>query len=383
MVDSFDVGGAEGQAVLLARLLLEQSRFGVHLATMKRQGILLRQADSLGVGDIPEYQLTSFYDRNMLVQMRKFKSFLEERNIDVVHPQSFYTNVFGITGAALARVPVRIAFRGEITGWRTRAQDFIERCVFRIATAVHANSDAVRSYLIGKGVPARKVVTVHNGIDMTRVTVPADLTRAEACAALGLPSHRPLVTIVANMRHEVKNHPMFLQAAALVHREVPEAVFVLAGEGELVPQLQALTAELNIQQDTFFIGRCEDVATLLFVSNVCVLSSTAEGFSNSILEYMAAARPVVATNVGGAAEAIADGESGYLVKSCDHQAMAARITFLLQNDILATKMGERGRAIVKERFSAEAQLKNTTALYDRLLQDRGARRSHNDSERAA
>lgn len=368
MVDSFDMGGAEGQAVLLARLLLERGSYRVRLACLKRQGVLLEEAKTLGLGDIPEYPLTSFYDRNMLAQLRRYISFLHEHEIDVVHPQSFYTNVFGITGAAGARVPVRIAFRGEIAGWRTPAQNFVERCTFRLATAVHANSDAVKNYLIEQGVPARKIVTVYNGLDMARVTVPPGLQRDQLLGRLGLPhENRRFVTIVANMRHEVKDHHMFLRAAARVHREVPEAAFVLAGEGELMGSLRTLAAELGIEHDTFFIGRCENVAALLFTSDVCVLSSKAEGFSNSILEYMAAARPVVATDVGGAAEAIVEGETGYLVASGDAETMAARIISLLRDPNRARAMGERGREIVEQKFSSRAQLENTQAMYESLV----------------
>jgi glycosyltransferase involved in cell wall biosynthesis len=369
MVDSFDMGGAEGQAVLLARLLLEDGRYGVHLACLKREGVLLEDAEALGVGEIPEYRLTSFFDWNMIVQLRRLAAFLREREIDVVHPQSFYTNVFGITGSALAGVPVRIAFRGEITGWRTPAQNFVERCAFRLATAIHANSDAVKRYLIESGVTARKIITVHNGLDTARVTPSPGVRREEVLARLDLPvdEKRCFVTIVANMRHEVKGHPMFLRAAARVRKDVPEAAFVLAGEGELRKNLRALAAQLGIEHDTFFIGRCENVAELLFISDVCVLSSKAEGFSNSILEYMAAARPVVATDVGGAREAIVEGETGYLVASGDAEAMAARIVSLLSNPKQARAMGQRGRRVVEERFSAKAQLENTRAMYDRLL----------------
>jgi glycosyltransferase involved in cell wall biosynthesis len=100
---------------------------------------------------------------------------------------------------------------------------------------------------------------------------------------------------------------------------------------------------------------------------VCVLSSTAEGFSNSILEYMAASRPVVATDVGGAREAVVDGLTGYLVRMDDDKAMADRIIYLLRNSEVATAMGRSGRQVVEEKFSCEAQLEKIETLYDRLL----------------
>ncbi len=131
--------------------------------------------------------------------------------------------------------------------------------------------------------------------------------------------------------------------------------------------LQALAAQLGLERDVFFLGRCEKVAELLSVSEVCVLSSKAEGFSNAILEYMAAARPVVVTDVGGAREAVTGGETGYIVPVGNDAEMADRIIQLLRDPKHAQTMGQRGRQIVVEKFSCEAQLERTLALYDSLL----------------
>ena len=361
------MGGAESQIVLLTRLLSEGGRYRPHLACLDRSGVLLDEAMNLGVGEIPEFPLTSFHNRNMIVQLRRFAAFLREREIDVVHTEGFYTNVFGITGAALARVPVRIAFRGETGGWRTSKQNLIERSVFRFAHVVHANSEAVRQQSVKDGVPAEKIVVVYNGLDLRRVATGPEFQPADALAMFGLPERRRFVTIVANMRHEVKDHPMFLRAAARVRAAVPEAAFVLAGEGELTDSLRALAAQLGLEHDVFFTGRCEKVAELLAVSDVCVLSSKAEGFSNSILEYMAAARPVVVTDVGGAREAVVEGETGYLVQSGNDEMMAGRIISLLRDPQRAREMGEHGRQVVEQRFSAQAQLENTQQLYDQFI----------------
>jgi glycosyltransferase involved in cell wall biosynthesis len=149
--------------------------------------------------------------------------------------------------------------------------------------------------------------------------------------------------------------------------EVPEAAFVLAGEGELTGEMRALATELDLASDVFFTGRCERVADLLAISDVCVLSSRAEGFSNSILEYMAAGRAVVATRVGGAGEVVVEGETGYLIEAGDDEQMAARIISLLRDRDGARRMGARGREIVEQRFSCEAQLERTASLYDQLL----------------
>ena len=354
----------------LTRLLHESGRYRVHVACHDGGGPLREEVERLKVGEIAEFPLNCFYDRQMLAQLRRFVRMLREREISVVHTHDFYTNVFGMLGATLARVPVRIASRRETGGVRTRAQEFVARRAFARAHAVVANAEAVRAKLIGEGVPEGKINVVYNGLDTARLSLPEGITREEALEAAGLPrelSSRPVVTIVANMRHDVKDQPTFLRAARRVKREVPDAAYVLAGEGELTDSLRALAAELGLEHDAFFTGACARVAELLYASNVCVLSSTAEGFSNSILEYMAASRPVVATDVGGAREAIVEGETGFLVSPRDDERMAERIAALLGNPELARALGERGRRIVEEKFSCAAQLETTEKLYERLL----------------
>jgi glycosyltransferase involved in cell wall biosynthesis len=385
MVGSFNQGGSERQAVQVTRLLRESGRYDVHLACLDAEGPMLDEARAL-VGEVPSFPLKSFYDRNMAAQTLRFARYLRGRRIRVVQTYDFYTNVFGMLGAALARVPARVAAKRETDGMRTRAQKFVERRAFQLAHVVAANSDAVGRELVRDGVPARKVVTVYNGIDTGRVRPLRDFNREDELASLGLPRDgaRRFVTAVANMRHPVKDQATFLRAARRVRERVPEAAFVLAGEGGLVEHYRALAAELGLAEHAFFTGRCARVPELLAVSDVCVLSSRGvEGFSNSIAEYMAAARPVVATDVGGAAEAVADGETGFVVPPGDDAAMAARITELLTDRGLACEMGERGLRRVTEKFSCGAQLARVEELYARLLGGRGARPEIVEATRAA
>ena len=163
---------------------------------------------------------------------------------------------------------------------------------------------------------------------------------------------------------------MFLRAAARVRAAIPDAAFVIAGEGKLMAGLRELTAQLGLERDVFFIGRCEKVAELLSVSDLCALSSTSEGFSNAILEYMAAARPVVVTDVGGAREAVIDGETGYIVAAGDSEQMAERMIELLRDPKRARAMGVRGRSLIEEKFSCEGHLANTLELYSEMLERR-------------
>jgi glycosyltransferase involved in cell wall biosynthesis len=382
---SFEQGGSERQAVQLARLLHESGRYRVRVACLQPTGVLRGEVERLNLGEIPSFPLTSFYDRQMLAQLRRAARYLRVHEIDIVQTFDFYTNVFGMTAAALARVPVRLAARRETTGTKTRTQLWVERRAYQLADTVVANAEAVRTELIAAGVAARKVVTIYNGMDMERVVPRPRRTRAEALKLFGLPvdGTRRFVTIVANMRHAMKDQPTFLRAAQRVRAAVPDAAFVLAGEGELLERTRAYAAELGLQAHAFFIGRCAEVSELLNISDVCVLSSRGvEGFSNSIIEYMAAARAVVATDIGGAREAIVEGETGFVVPPGDDAALAARIIALLKDPARAQAMGRRGREVVVQKFSCAAQLERTEQLYRQLLERRRPQ-SANSTRRAA
>jgi glycosyltransferase involved in cell wall biosynthesis len=365
--------------VQLTKLLIESGRCNVFVATLDREGVLLEEMQRMGVHDIPEFRLNSFYDLHTARQVWRFARYLRKHEIDVVHAHDFYTNVFGMAAAALARVPVRIASRRE-SAVRPESQRLVERSAYRMAHAVVANCEDVRQQLIREGVPAQKVRTVYNGLDVARVQ-PVQTDRREMLNSLELPEQARFVTIMANMRAHVwnpepacyKDHPTFLRAAKRVHDSVPEAAFIIAGEGELMEATKELARSLGIADRTFFIGRCTDVGSVLSISDVCVLSSSSEGFSNAILEYMAAGRPVVATDVGGAREAIVHGETGYLVPTGDHDQLAEHVVELLSDPESARSMGEAGRRRVNEKFSSGKQLQNVESLYNELLPQKGTK----------
>ena len=368
LVDSFNQGGSEWQALQLTRLLCESGRFRIYLASLSSEGPLRDTIADLNLGDLPTFPLQSFYDRNAVKQLRRLVQLLKSLRIEIIHTHDFYTNVFGMAGAALARTPARIASMRETMGMRTVVQKRVQRLAYTLSHQIIANSNAVRDRLIDDGIHRDKVTVVYNGLSLERLTTNA--SRSEALSLLGLPAAaapQRFISIVANMRHEVKDYPMFLRSAQQVKAMVPDAAFLLAGEGELMESLRILGSQLGLDNSLYFLGRCGHIAELLKISDICVLSSKAEGFSNSILEYMAAGRPVVATNVGGASEAVVDGVTGFLVPSSDDRAMAEKLILLLQNPEHATEMGRKGKVIVQQKFSCAAQLEATESLYKKLL----------------
>lgn len=366
-IGSFHQGGSERQAVQLVRLLKNDGRYDIRVATLDAEGPLRSDIEALEIYEIAEFRLSSFYNLQFLRQLIRCIRFLKQNQIDLIHTHDFYTNVFGMLTARLAGVRCRIASKRETEGMRTANQDRLERFVFGFADRIAANSGAVKEHLSRRGIDDHKMAVVYNGIDLSRFEAqPAD--RDKLTAQLGLPGDENIkfVTMVANLRHEVKNHPMLLRAAKQIADGRQNVHFVLAGEGSLENNLRQIAEDLGIDKRVHFIGRCSRVPELLSVSFAGVLTSFAEGFSNSILEYMAAGLPVVATKVGGAAEAVRNGITGYLIGSDDDKALAERLSGLLSDPAKADEMGRRGREIVRERFSTEAQLAAVTELYSSL-----------------
>ena len=362
LTGSFQNGGTERQACGLARALNEGGEFDITLATLDLTGPLLPDIEKAGFTNIPEFRLTSFFNAGFVRQAGLCSALLQEKQIDLIHTHDFYTNVFGMTAASLAGTRVKVASKRETSGVRSKGQDFVEKVALGRADKIVANSQAVELTLVDRGIRSDKIEVIYNGLEIEQFSANEDMRHP-----LGIPNEARLVTLVANLRHPVKNIPMFLRVARSVGAMVPDVVFVIAGEGGLQDEFKDLASNLGVADKTYFIGRCDDIPSLLYSSYACVLTSTAEGFSNSIIEYMAAAKPVVATNVGGAGEAILECETGYLVDSDDDEAMTARLLSLLSDETMAAEFGEKGRLVVEERFSREAQLENTSAMYRKLL----------------
>jgi glycosyltransferase involved in cell wall biosynthesis len=290
LIDSFHQGGTERQAVQLTTLLHGTGRYTLHVACLNDSGVLRPEIDRLALGPISAFPMVSFRHPRTARQLVRFGRLLRALEIDVIHAHDFYTNIFGMAAATLAGVRARIASHRETGMGRTAAQRWVERRAFSAAHAVVVNADAIGADLVAHGVPAGKIHTIYNGIDPSRVQTTSSATRDDRLALLGIPrgAHRQFVTILANLWLALKDHPTFLRAARQVREAVPDTGFIVAGEGALREPLQRLVAELGIADCVYFTGRCQRVADLLAISDVCVLSSISEGFPNVVVEYMAA-----------------------------------------------------------------------------------------------
>ena len=140
LIDSFNQGGSERQALQLTRLLVESDKFKIHLASLSPDGSLRTTIDDLSLGEIPSFPLKSFYDANAVRQLRRFVRWLKSSQIQIIHTHDFYTNVFGMAAGALARLPVRVASMRETAGMRSATQKKVQQVAYSLAHQIVANS---------------------------------------------------------------------------------------------------------------------------------------------------------------------------------------------------------------------------------------------------
>jgi glycosyltransferase involved in cell wall biosynthesis len=165
----------------------------------------------------------------------------------------------------------------------------------------------------------------------------------------------------------IKNHVLFLDVAARVSETHPDAVFVVAGDGELRSMLEA-EAGRSLGERSRFLGWTQDLPTLYAALDVVVSTSLSEGTPVALIEAHAAGRPVVATDVGEVSDVVDHGRSGFLVPSGDAEGSARAVQDLLEHEGLRRGMGAAGRRVVAERYPADRVAGMTADLYERLLE---------------
>ena len=245
--------------------------------------------------------------------------------------------------------------------FRIRGNSF-SRWKYRQVDGFIAASEAIRAMLVEDGIPGDRIHTVHEGIDVDRV---GGVAPANVHAEFWMPTHAPVVgNIGALVPH--KGQRYLIDAVPLIMREFPDVRLVIVGEGELRPMLEHQIRELHLEKHVILTGFRTDVLALLKGFDVFVMSSVTEGLGTSLLDAMAAARPIVATTAGGIPEVVIDGETGLLVPPRDAHRMAEAIVGLLGRSEERARMGRAGLARVRERFSAERMVGGTLAVYERL-----------------
>ena len=359
-IDNFGGGGTELNLVRTIERL-DQDVFDLHLVALNENGPLRERVDRAGV----PVQVFNFPSLGSVAAIRRAAQMIKWfRGLkpDVVHCHDRYTNIFAAPCARLAGVRTVITSRR----WWTvsnRAHRVGNRLAYRISHNVLANSEAVADLLTeSDGVARHKILVVPNFLDEASFEAISDEDRTAARRRFGVPDGSLVVTAVAVFR-PVKDLETLILATASLKARRPALHVLLVGSGPSEIDLRRAAIEHGVDDRIHFAGYLPSPPNPHQYGDVSALCSLHEGFPNSIIEAMAAGRPVVATAVGGIPDAIQDGVNGFLVPAKSPADLAAAIERLIADPDLRNRMGRAGRQRAQANFAAKNVLENLAQMY--------------------
>lgn len=367
--DSSGFGGAE-RALLILLAGLDRSRWEPTLVFHPSPGVepLVEAAREMEVSLWPVRPMP-----DGLTGAKRILPFL--RALRARPPAVFHAHLtwplackFGLVSAVLARVPAVVAteqlfFEFGVSTSISLQQRLVAAGVDRYLAV---SQDTAKRLLETFRWPAEKVQVVYNAVEPAPFDAQPDPVLRKF---LSRRRGRPVVFTAARLE-EQKGHRYLLESAT----EVPEAQFVFAGDGPERAALEAQAASLGLDDRVMFLGRRHDIPEILACCDAFVLPSLWEGLPLSVLEAMAAGKPVVASDVGGTGEAVLHEETGLLVPAGDRRALAKAIRAVLDDPALAHRLGSAGRKRVRQKFSAAEMVHRITSVYEELLDQKAIAR---------
>ncbi len=309
------------------------------------------------------------YSPFSFINLFRLARIMRDNDIDIVQTFHFFSDTLGVLVSKLASVKSVISSRRDMGFKKGKFHLMVNKIMNRHIDKFITVSDAVGEWIAtNENVPKDRQVTIRNGIDLALFNASTCDERKAIRRELGINEADFVVGIVGHIRPE-KGHDMFLRAACQLTRRIPNARFVIVGGG--IPQLhdtyRLFVKENGFDDRTLFTGYVDDARRYIQTFDVACLTSTTEGFSNAILEYMALEKPVVATTVGGNREVIVDGYNGYGVPPGSPDALAERLLYMYRNPEHRITMGRQGRKTVEERFTIEKMIAAHSILYEEMV----------------
>ncbi len=365
LLTSMPIGGAETLLVNLVRRF-DQARIVPLIGCMKQQGVLGRELSK----ELPVFAnlINHKYDIGVV---KRIKRMFIDQDVDAVITVGAGDKMFwGRLAARQAKVPVVLSALHS-TGWPDGVGR-LNRMLTPITDGFIAVARQHAEYQVNQEkFPSHKVFLIPNGIDKDRFIFDAK-SRLAWRKKFGISVEAPVVGIVAALRPE-KNHDLFLEVARRVSNSVPEARFVVAGDGPERARLEMLANQKGIADRVVFVGSTHDVCGVLSMMDLFALTSHNEASPVSIMEALSCERPVVATDVGSIDESVIDGQTGFLVPAGDAKAMAARWVEVLCDSNLGQQLGKCGREHIVANSSLDSMTEGYTSLveniFDRKTQD--------------
>jgi glycosyltransferase involved in cell wall biosynthesis len=360
LLHTLNVGGAEMLAACLARRLRGRYRFV--FACLDELGTLGEQLRGEGF-PVEVVQRRAGLDLGCPWRLARLYA---RHKVDLIQAHQYTPFFYALLSRMLSRRPVLFTEHGRHQpDYPRRKRIVANRLLLRRRDRVVAVGEAVRQALIAnEGIPPRRVEVVYNGIDTARFGEAGD--RDAVRREMGLPADELVVIQVARLDY-LKDHGTAVRAMGQVVRQAPRARLLLVGEGPEEAAIRGQVEREGLQDQVRLLGLRRDVARLLHAADVFLLTSVSEGVPLTLIEAMAAGLPVVSTDVGGTAEVVVEGETGYLAPAKDDAALATAILRLAGDPALRQRLGEAGKARARAAFDEPRMAERYAQLYEEML----------------
>lgn len=360
-IDNFGIGGTELNAIRTLEVL-DRNRFDLALISLTEDGPLRSRYDRAQI-PVHSFPISNLYGPTTIQRALELIWFMRRTRPDVVHCHDLYTNIFVTPCARAARIPLTITSRRWWTSLPRRGHAVGNQLAYRLSHLVIANSPAIARLLVeSEGVDARRVEIVSNFVDDASFSALDGHDRRAIRAGFGIPPGAVVSVAVAMLRPE-KDLVSLLRAVAHLASSRPELHLLLVGIGPCEAELKAASQKLGITDRVHFAGYLPNLPNPHQFGDFSVLCSLHEAFPNSIIEAMAAGKPVVATAVGGIPDAVQHDVTGLLVPPGAPDKLAAAMNRLIGCRELRRRLGEAGRARAKALYRADSVVAKLARLY--------------------
>jgi glycosyltransferase involved in cell wall biosynthesis len=358
LIYKLEIAGAERVVTDLARGL-NRDRFNTVVCSFKGGPL----ADEIRGAGIKVYVLNKSGRFDLMFPGRLLNIIKQER-VNIIHAHTFSPNFWGCLLGRLCGVPVIITTEHNICSVKKIWQLYVDRILAGFSNKIVAVSEQVRqSHIKQEKINPAKIITIYNGIDKADKRKTLDDSEVlQKQKELGLRPHIPTVIKVARL-HPQKGHKYLLEAIKLITDVQPEIQFLIVGDGSLRKELEELSKRLRVDRYVVFTGFRSEIFDLLQIADIAVWSSVQEGFPITLLEAMAAGKPVIVTDVGGNSEAVKSGITGFIIPPKNPQALAESVLRVINDRKLLTEMGENARKHFLQNFTVDRMVDNTEELY--------------------
>lgn len=361
-------GGAERQIFELSRGL-DKKKYAVTIASLECEGRAPREIIESEGCHLVTFPVKRIYGLSGLLEGLRFYRFLKREKINILKTYHFSSDIWGVFWGRLAGIKIIISNRRDMGFWRKKRHVLAYRAVNRWVTKIIVNAASIKKMVMAtESVSEDKIEIIYNGVDLTSSHAASSNTALKN--KFGIKADDVVIMHVANLR-PVKGHVYLIDAMASVIAQYPNTKLVLIGEDELNGQLHDQVDRLRIKDYVLFLGKRQDARQLLNIADICVLPSLSEGMSNSILEYMVAKKPIVATNVGGNPELIENGYNGILIDKENVDQLKGALISLIVDSVKRKTMGASGFKKVKEEFSMKSMIRKYDNIFSVTLSKSG------------